>query len=184
MGENTVLPSHIQDALDAIAELHRQHHRRTTPVQRMVVQLTNVVAQPRFVGLLTLGLAAWVAANGFVALAGLPAPDPPPFGYLQVITAISAIYITLLILITQRRENELSEARDQLTLELAMLNEQKSAKIVSLLEELRRDLPSAPNRHDPEAELFSAPSDHRAVMEAIRTLAEELPEDAGGLSEP
>ena len=51
-----------------------------------------------------------------------------------------ALYVTVLILTTQRRDDQLASYREQLTLELAILGEQKSAKIISLLEELRRDI--------------------------------------------
>ena len=76
--------------------------------------------------------------------------------------------MTVLILTTQRREDELTSHREQLTLELAILREQKSAKIISLLEELRRDDPHLHNRHDAEAEALSTPADPNAVLEAIK----------------
>ena len=44
-----------------------------------------------------------------------------------------------LILATQRRENQLAQLREQLNLELAILSEQKTAKVIQLLEESRRD---------------------------------------------
>jgi uncharacterized membrane protein len=174
-----LLPPHIEQTVDAIAELHRQHHRRATPSQHAVTQLTALVAQPRFVAALTLVFAAWIGLNGFAELAGYAPPDPPPFSYVQAMTGVFGVYVTLLILITQRHENQLEEARDQLTLELAILNEQKSAKIIALLEELRRDLPALPDRPDPEAEQLSQPADTQLVMEALRATTEELQETTG-----
>ncbi|HEY4029097.1 MAG TPA: hypothetical protein VGM25_02030, partial [Caulobacteraceae bacterium] len=81
--------------------------------------------------------------------------------------------------ITQRHENQLAEAREQLTLELAILNEQRSAKAIYLLEEMRRDLPQLPNRSDPEAEQMGRPSDPHAVLEALRVSTEASPEPEG-----
>ena len=80
----------------------------------------------------------------------------------------------LLILITQRRENQLSEARDQLTLELVIVNEQKSAKIIALLEEMRRDMPALPDRPDLEAEQFSTTADPQQVVDALHKATGEL----------
>jgi len=34
---------------------------------------------------------------------------------------------------------------------VSLLAEQKTAKLIALIEELRRDLPEVTNRHDPEA---------------------------------
>ena len=174
MPDNPTLPTHIEQVVETIAELHREHHRRATPSQKAVAQLTGLVGRPRFVGAVTVVFGLWVGLNGLLKLAGYAPPDPPPYSYIQAITGIAGVYITLLILITQRRENELSEARDKLTLELAISNEQKSAKIISLLEEMRRDLPGLPDRDDPEAELLSQPADPQAVMEALRATTEDL----------
>lgn len=170
------LPPHIEQTVETIAELHRAHHRRATPSQRVVAQLTALVGRPRFVGAVTVVFALWVGLNGVMKLMGYAPPDPPPFSYIQAITGIAGVYITLLILITQRHENQLAEARDQLTLELAIVNEQKSAKIIALIEELRRDLPALPNRADPEADRLSEPADPQAVMDALRATTEDLKE--------
>ena len=69
--------------------------------------------------------------------------------------------------------------REQLTLELAILGEQKSAKIIALLEEMRRDSPSLRNRVDEEAAAMSIAADPQAVLDAIKEnedapLAEEF----------
>ncbi len=173
MTDTPSLPAHIGQALETIAELHREHHRRATPSQIAVAQLTSLVGRPRFVGGLTIVFVLWIGLNGFAKLAGYAPPDPPPFSYIQAITGVLGVYITLLILITQRGENQLSDARDQLTLELAILSEQKNAKIISLLEEMRRDLPNLPNRRDDEAEQLATPADPQVMMEALRTTAEE-----------
>ncbi|WP_207210943.1 hypothetical protein, partial [Lichenibacterium minor] len=55
----------------------------------------------------------------------------------------------------------------QLTLELSILSEKKSAKIIELLEELRRDLPAVRNRVDEEASEMAKPADPQAVLQAI-----------------
>jgi uncharacterized membrane protein len=77
--------------------------------------------------------------------------------------------VTVIILTTQRRADSLASLRAQLTLELAILGEQKTAKVIDLLEEHRRDNPLIANRHDPEASDMAKPADPEAVLEAIAT---------------
>lgn len=173
MADTPILPAHIEQTISAIAELHREHQRRATPTQKAVVHLTGLAGRPRFLGALTLVLAGWVGFNGLARLGGYAAPDPPPFVYLQGITGIVGVYVALLILITQRHENKLSEARDQLTLELAILTEQKSAKIIALLEEMRRDASVLPDREDVEAEQLAEAADPQAVLSALQATTEE-----------
>ena len=76
--------------------------------------------------------------------------------------------MTVLILTTQRRDDQLAAHREQLTLELAIIGEQKSAKIIALLEELRQDSPTLRNRVDHEAAAMSVAADPQAVLDAIK----------------
>jgi uncharacterized membrane protein len=82
--------------------------------------------------------------------------------------------MTVLILTTQRREDKLAGLRDQLTLELSILSEQKSAKIIELLEELRRDDPNISDRADKHADALSTPADPDAVLGALKDTQEPL----------
>ena len=108
---------------------------------------------------------------------GYPVLVPPPFSWLEGTVSLASLYIVVLILATQRREDQLTQRREQLTLELAILRDQKTAKIIQLLEESRRDNPQMHDRHDPEAEAMAQPADPGSVLAAIREThakAEEL----------
>ena len=136
--------------------------------------MTRVVGRPRFVGLLTAAIVLWIGTNILLQALGIGSFDPPPYQWLQDIGGLLGLYITVLILITQRHEDQLAEHRAQLTLELAILGEQKTAKVIELLEELRRDNPLIANRVDPEAEIMARPADPQAVLEAIKDTHEDM----------
>ena len=163
-----ILPAHIEETVRAIAALHADHRRAATPVERVMYRLTVLVAQPRFLAALTLAIIAWMAANVAMLKLGFTPLDPPPFPWMDGAASVSALYMTAVILATQRREDQLSNLREQLTLELAILSEQKTAKTIELLEELRRDSPNLRDRVDAEADAMSRPADPQSVMEAIR----------------
>ncbi len=109
--------------------------------------------------------------------------DPPPFSWLGSAVSLISLFMVVLILATQRREDELAQQREQLILELAILSEQKTTKVIQLLEESRRDNPLIRNRVDQEAEAMAQPADPqsvldeikktRAVVEKIKVLADE-----------
>jgi uncharacterized membrane protein len=87
---------------------------------------------------------------------------------MQGAVSLAALYMTVLILATQRRENELASHHEHLTLDLAILSEQKTAKIISLLEELRQDHPDIHDRIDDEAVAMSEPVDPQSVLQTIK----------------
>jgi uncharacterized membrane protein len=90
-----------------------------------------------------------------------------PFPDLGFIATIAALLVALLILTTQRHEEELAESRAQLTLHIALLSERKIAKVIALLEEQRRDNPLLPSRTDYEAAAMAQPSNHDATLDLI-----------------
>ena len=76
--------------------------------------------------------------------------------------------MTSVILITQNRRSAEAEQRAQLDLQVNLLAEQKVAKLISLLEELRRDIPIVRDRVDQVAEAMERPVDARAVLTALQ----------------
>jgi uncharacterized membrane protein len=165
-----ILPTHIEETIQAIARLQAEHRRNATPLQHAVERVTAFIGQTTFVGGLTVALLLWTGANLFAGQLHLPMFDAPPFNWLQGAAAVLALYITVFILSTQRRENELGELRAQLSLELVIIGEQKTAKVIQLLEELRRDMPQVFNRDDPEAAAMALPADPEVMLEAMKDI--------------
>ena len=171
-----ILPAHMSDTISAIAKLHADHERAASPIQRLIERTTEWLGKPRFLGEFTLFVAGWVSIVGLQMKFYGSSFDPPPFNLLQGILTVLAVYITALILSTQRRAGQLASHREQLTLELATLAEQKSAKTIALLEEIRRDNPLLPNRLDKDADAMAKTADPEAVLKSIINTQEELKE--------
>ena len=174
MTETPILPAHIETTIQAIARLHSEHHKKAAPLQRIVDRSTSAIGRPGFIAGLTLAVLAWCGGNSAALWAGWTPWDEPPFFWMQGVIGLGALYVTILILTSNRHADELAGYREQLTLELAILSEQKSAKIIELLEEMRRDDPSLRNRHDPEAQALSVPADPQHVLDAIKEAHGEL----------
>jgi uncharacterized membrane protein len=163
----SIVPLHMEETIRSIGRLHAEHHENATPLQRVVDRMTALLGRPGFIGLLTVLVGGWIGANLLAAALGYRALDPPPFSWLQGAASVMSLYMVVLILVTQRREDQLSQQRGLLTLELAMLGEQKTTKLIQLLEESRRDNPFLRDRVDQQAEAMARPADARAVLEAI-----------------
>jgi uncharacterized membrane protein len=160
--------THVEGTVRTLAQFRDEHERKATMLQRFMGRLTAQAASPGFVILLTAILISWIGMNSALLLLGKKPVDEPPFFWMQGAVSLAALYMTVLILATQGRENELAGHHEHLTLELAILSEQKTAKIIALLEELRQDHPDIRDRLDREAAALSEPADPRAVLETIK----------------
>ena len=69
-----------------------------------------------------------MSLNGLAATLGYRPLDPPPFVWLSGATSLASLYLVVLILTTQSRDDRLTQRREQLNLELAILSEQKMAR--------------------------------------------------------
>jgi uncharacterized membrane protein len=100
---------------------------------------------------------------------GMPAWDKPPFPWLQGALAFTSLVMTTLVLITQNRQSHQGQERDHLDLQVNLLTEQKVAKLIALVEELRRDLPMVRDRIDKEAESMKVPVNPHEVLSDLET---------------
>jgi uncharacterized membrane protein len=161
-------PDHVDEAVRSVTQLHSDHRGRATPPQRAVNRITAFMARPQFIMLMGLGVAAWIGANVAASMFGLRPIDAPPFPWLQAAIALFSLFVVMLVLVAQKHEDELNAYRDTLTLELAILSEHKIAKVIQLLEELRRDSPHVQDRVDSQAEQMAEPADAGSVLAAVR----------------
>ena len=152
MTEDNRLPDHVHKNVQAIGELRLQEERALPRDQRVIEATTSWIGRPRILYALATTLCGWVGYNLFAHALGGRTFDPPPFFMLQGIVGIYAALMTTMILITQNRQGGYAQRSAHLDLQVNMLAEQRTAKIVALLEELRRDLPNVRDRVDPVAE--------------------------------
>jgi uncharacterized membrane protein len=162
------VPDHVDKAVRSVAQLHSDHRGSATNSQRAVNRITAWMARPWFLALVMVSAAVWIAANLIASMLGLVAIDPAPFTWLQGAIALFSLFVVMLVLVAQKHEDELNAHRDTLTLELAILSEHKIAKVIQLLEELRRDSPHVQDRVDRQADQMAEPADARSVLAAVR----------------
>jgi uncharacterized membrane protein len=169
------LPLHVEETVATIAALHAAHYREARALQKAVSRATRGIAQPAMLIVSTVAIAGWIMLNLALLRFGHAALDPFPFPLLSAAVSTVGFYLAAMILISQRHDDEMATRREQMTLELAILSEQKSAKIIALLEEFRRNDPNQGNDRDEVAEALAEPADPRVVLDAIR--AAEKAED-------
>jgi uncharacterized membrane protein len=126
--ETAPLPHHLEDTVATIAALHAAHNREAHALQKAVSRATGGIARPVTLILITVAIAGWVILNLALPGFGQVSFDPFPFPLLSAAVSTVGLYLAAMILITQRHDDEMATRREQITLELAILSEQKSAK--------------------------------------------------------
>jgi uncharacterized membrane protein len=170
---------HVEETVAKIAELHAAHYREAGALQKFASSATARVAQPRTLAVVTAAVAGWIVLNLAMTAAGWRAPDPYPFPLLSAAVSTCALYLTAMILIAQRHDDELATRRDQLTLEIAILSERKTAKVIALLEAFRRNDWRQSDERDKVAEALAEPLDPQAVLDAIKAAHEDAASGEG-----
>jgi uncharacterized membrane protein len=141
----------INQNIDAVKRFYVREEQEISPSQRFVERISDFAARPLFLGIILGFVALWVMVNVELKYFGFGAFDPPPFSLLQGLLGLGALLTATVVLSKQNRAAKLAERREHLDLKVTLLTEQKAAKLINLLEELRRDLPNVKDRHDPEA---------------------------------
>jgi|SRR5580700_199574 uncharacterized membrane protein len=161
------LPPTISENIEAVQAYYAREERRAGTAQRVLERFSNAIGRPSFLALVLLLVLAWIVYNLLAPQFGLKAFDSPPFPALQGIVSLSALVITTVVLIGQNRLTQLEHQREQLELQVNILTEQKTTKLVHLLEELRRDLPMVRDRHDAVSAKLQQPTDTTEILTAL-----------------
>ncbi|MBC7787403.1 MAG: DUF1003 domain-containing protein [Methylophilaceae bacterium] len=157
----------ISQNIEAVLEFYNREEQKISSSQRALEQISNFIGQPVFLGIILLFVALWILANTLLLHFGMAAFDPPPFIWLQGIVGLGALLTATIVLTKQNRLAKLADQRAHLDLKVTLLTEQKAAKLIDLVEELRRDLPNVKNRHDSEAASLQKSMNPDLVLAAL-----------------
>jgi len=151
---------------------------RTDHVSNLLAEFSGTIG---FAVVHALFFVVWIVWNG----GGLPVTpfDAYPFGLLTVIVSLEAIFLSTFVLISQNQQARLGDRRAKIDLQINMLTEQETTRILTIVTELARRMDLLATRDLPpeEAHSLEAPTTIREVMDTIDTLEEELePKGAKG----
>jgi uncharacterized membrane protein len=163
----SALPASVNENIGTIAEFYARHEDHVSTTQKVVEKIALFLGSPGYVAGNVVFIICWIAGNLLAADAGWSQVDEPPFFWLQGFIALNAFIISTTVLIRQNRMSRLADHHAHLDLQVNLLTEEKSSKIIALLEELRRDMPNVRNKTDHEAEALAKHADAKAVLSAI-----------------
>jgi uncharacterized membrane protein len=169
----------VQESARKVAELHVDAESGAPGQQRAIEQVAHGLGAPWSLAIVLAFALIWIGVNLALPQFGRRPFDPYPFFALQGLVTLSALVMTLLIFAAERNLVEFEQRRAKLVLQLTVLTEEKTAKIIELIEELRRDHPGIRDRHDEAAEKMQRPTDPQAALKALEQETRDLRKDRG-----
>ena len=162
------VPEHISQNIESIIAFYNREELKVSNSQRRLEYVGRLIGQPLYLLGVIFAASLWILFNSLAPQLGLSQIDPPPFLWLQCVVCLAAFVTTTIVLITQNRQAQFATQRSNLDLQVNLLTEQKTSKLIHLVEELRRDLPMVKDRHDSISAALQVPTDTTRVLEALK----------------
>ena len=115
----------------AFGAIKAQHARDRTTLQALADGLNEVASSSVFLGLHFVWFLIWIPWN--VGLFGLKPFDPFPFGLLTMVVSLEAIFLSIFVLMAQKRESAIAELREEMSLQVSLRLEEEVTKTLQLV---------------------------------------------------
>ncbi len=166
-GVTNRVPEHISQNIDNIIAFYKREELKTSESLRRLAAIGRMIGRPLYLLSVMFVATVWILFNSLAPRFGWERFDPPPFFWLQGVLSLGVFLTTTVVLIMQNRQAQFEAQRLNLNLQVNLLAEQKTTKLILLIEELRRDLPMVKDRHDAVAAALQTPTDPAKVLEAF-----------------
>jgi uncharacterized membrane protein len=156
----------------AFGAIKAQYGADRTVMQVAADRLNDLASSPRFLAIHAIWFTVWVLWN--VGVFGLRPFDPFPFGLLTLVVSLEAIFLSIFILMAQKRESAIAELREELGLQVNLRIEEEVTKTLQLVTGLYTRLGHRTGE-DPELHDMLQPLDiasiERELLEQIAAAA-------------
>jgi uncharacterized membrane protein len=144
----------------AFGAIKSQHAAERSWIETIAEWLNNLAASTSFLVGHVLWFSFWVLWN--TGVFGFPTFDPYPFGLLTMIVSLEAIFLSIFVLMAQKRESAIAELREEMSLQVALRLEEEVTKTLQLVAGLYTRL-GHKVAEDPELHEMLQPLDLAAI---------------------
>ena len=115
----------------AFGAIKSQHAAERTRIESLAERLNAVASSTPFLVAHTLWFTVWILWN--TRLLGLEPFDPFPFGLLTMIVSLEAIFLSIFVLMAQKRDSAIAELREEMSLQVSLRLEEEVTKTLQLV---------------------------------------------------
>src|SRR4051812_43866799 len=125
----------------AFMAIKAQRAADRTHVEEIAEKLNEFASSTPFLVFHVIWFLIWIPWNiGAFRPLGLRPFDPYPFGLLTMVVSLEAIFLSIFVLLAQKREAAIAELREELSLQVGLWTEQEVTKTLQLVTGLYRRL--------------------------------------------
>ncbi|WP_088678239.1 DUF1003 domain-containing protein [Rhizobium sp. R339] len=156
--------------IDAIMQRRRENKRAASRQERAAELISRFAGSMLFVYIHLVFYSVWIAIN----LAWIPAivPWDPSLVILAMEASVEAIFLSTFVLINQNRMAAENDIRADLDLQVSLLNEHETTRLISMVEAIARKLEVA-TEADAEVDELKRDVAPVAVLDRIKATSKE-----------
>ncbi|MER8486389.1 DUF1003 domain-containing protein [Mesorhizobium sp. M1322] len=162
------MQSVLHNNIQALVDHRREQEQQQAFQDRIAGVISRFAGSMAFVYLHLAILIVWVVLN----LGAIPAIPPwdPSFVILAMVASVEAIFLSTFVLINQNRMAELSERRAELDLQISLLNEHETTRLIEMMSALTERL-KVSTPADDELPQLAQNVDPQVVMSQIERIS-------------
>jgi uncharacterized membrane protein len=177
---SAAVPSAAVRNIKAVRDLEAEVARRRTRADRLTDAVSRFAGSFRFLFAQAAAFLGWVGVNLALTPSGR-AFDPFPFEFLNFLVGAEAILLSTFVLMTQNRQNRESEQWGHVQLQVGLLAEQETTKMLQMLRLICARLGLDRAAGDAElAQMIETTHVEELARELEKTRNEETAGGAGG----
>jgi uncharacterized membrane protein len=115
----------------AVGAIKAQHAAERTSIEATADRLNELASSTPFLVLHVLWFGIWMAWN--TGAFGARPFDPFPFGLLTMVVSLEAIFLSIFVLMAQKRESAIAELREEMSLQVGLRLEEEVTKTLQLV---------------------------------------------------
>ncbi|MBU1070836.1 DUF1003 domain-containing protein [Patescibacteria group bacterium] len=116
----------------AIKSIKAKANLKRNWVEKIADLLTQKFGTVLFLSINATWFIIWLLVN-LDLIPGIKPFDSFPFGLLTMIVSLEAIFLAIIVLISQNREEKISDLREEISLQIGIYSERELSKVLELM---------------------------------------------------
>jgi uncharacterized membrane protein len=170
------LPRVAQKNIESIAQIEQEYANRRSPLDKISDVITRFAGSTGFILFHAVFFIVWMVVNLF-SFFGIPPFDPYPWQFLNLVVALETVFLSTFVLMSQNRQNRQADHWAHLHLQVALLAERETTKMLQMLRDVCGHLGLIRDARDTELKEMIETTHVEVLAEELERTREQLGEN-------